>query len=155
MKNIIRQKSATHKAMCSACFPRSVKSSLFYCESVSVFPVSGAGSFLLKGKNIMKEEYILDGLPEMTRTEEKRRMRVTKAVRSILKVRPDWKEYKFFRTEYRQVVFPVVDKNKKLVQEITVELNEKLKISESETYRIGIDDEKKIVFYLLDDKKKK
>ena len=29
-----------------ACFPKSA-SSLFYCESVSVFPVSGAGSFLL------------------------------------------------------------------------------------------------------------
>ena len=96
---------------------------------------------------IDEEEYILNGLPEMTRTEEKRRMRVTKAVRSILKVRPDWKEYKFFRTKCRQIVFPIIDKNKKLVQEITIELNEKLKISESEVYRIGVDDERKIVFY--------
>ena len=41
MKNIIKQKLATHKAMCSACFPRSIKSSLFSIGLVAgVFSVS-------------------------------------------------------------------------------------------------------------------
>ena len=52
MKNIIRKKLATLKAMCSACFPRSVKSSRFSIGlAIGFSPVSGGKSIFIEGEN--------------------------------------------------------------------------------------------------------
>ncbi len=53
--------------------------------------------------------------------------------------------YRFIQVESLRISFPVVEKSG--LGRLTMVLDEKLKVSELEIYRIGIDDKRKVVAY--------